>query len=79
MIFEYHFLIASTQIDRLNNKARWYEIGRASTASSLTSKSENKQLFHSCLNNHAFKTVLGKSPYSSIEFWIMDDLKLSHN
>ena len=79
MIFEYHFLIASTQIDRLNSKARSYEIGRTSTASSLTSKSENKQLFHSCLNNHAFKTVLGKSPYSSIEFWIMDDLKLSHN
>ena len=41
-VFEYHFLKAFIQIDP-NIKARLYEIDRASTASSLTSKSENPQ------------------------------------
>ena len=59
--------MASTQIDP-NSKARSFEISRASTAGSLTSKNENQQLFNYCLNNHAFITVLGKSPYSNTEF-----------
>ena len=60
VMFEYPLLIVSTKIDP-NSKAHSYEIGRASTASSLTSKSANQQFFNSCLN---------LSPYSSTEFWL---------
>ena len=67
VIFEYPFLMAPTQIDP-NSRACSFEIGRASIAGSLTSKSENQQFFNPCLNNPAFITVLGKSPYSSTEF-----------
>ena len=59
--------MARGQIDP-NSKPRSNEIGRASTAGSLTSKNENQQFFNYCLNNHAFITVLGKSPYSNTEF-----------
>ena len=59
--------MARSQIDP-NSKLRSYDIGRAFTAGSLTSKNENQQLFNYCLNNHAFITVLGKSPNSNTEF-----------
>ena len=58
--------MACSQIDP-NSKVYSYEIGRASTADSLTSKNENQQLSNYCLNNRAFITVLGKSPYSNTE------------
>ena len=67
MVFQYSFLLASIQIDP-NSKAHSFEIGRASTTDSLTSKNKNQQFFDSCLNNYAFVTVLGESPYSSTEF-----------
>ena len=59
--------MACSQIDP-NSKVYSYEIGRASTVGSLTSKNENQQLFNYCLNNRAFITVLGKSPSSNTEF-----------
>ena len=59
--------MARSQTDP-NSKARSGEIGRASTAGCFISKSENQQFFNSCPNNHAFITVLGKSPNSSAKF-----------
>ena len=59
--------MARSQIDP-NSKARPYDIGRASTAGSFISKSENQQFFNSSPNNHAFITVFGKSPNSSAKF-----------
>ena len=59
--------MARSQIDP-NSKVRSYEIGRASTAGSFISKSENQQFFNSSPNNHAFITVFGKSPNSSAKF-----------
>ena len=66
--------MARSQINP-NSKARSY--GRASTAGSFISKSENQQFFNSSPNNHAFITVLGKSPNSIFKTY--SKLIVAHN